>query len=46
MEYQEFMEKSLNSAEPASETKPKPSKKKSAEEIMAEFMPIVERDSL
>lgn len=46
MEYQEFMEKSLNSAEPASDTKPNPSKKKSAEEIMAEFMPIVERDSL
>ena len=46
MEYKDFMEKSLNSTEPASETKKKPSKKKSAEEIMAEFMPIVERDSL
>lgn len=46
MEYKDFMEKSLNSTEPASVTKKKPSKKKSAEEIMAEFMPIVERDSL
>lgn len=46
MEYKDFMEKSLNSTEPASGTKKKPSKKKSAEEIMAEFMPIVERDSL
>lgn len=46
MEYKDFMEKSLNSAEPASKTKTKPRKKKSAEEIMAEFMPIVERDSL
>ncbi len=45
MEYKDFMEKSLNSAEPASTSKQKPSKK-SAEEIMAEFMPIVERDSL
>ena len=45
MEYKDFMEQSLNSAEPASTSKQKPSKK-SAEEIMAEFMPIVERDSL
>lgn len=45
MEYKDFMEQSLNSAEPASTSKRKPSKK-SAEEIMAEFMPIVERDSL
>ena len=46
IEYKDFMQRSLKSAEPASETKKKPSKKKSAEEIMAEFMPIVERDSL
>ncbi len=46
MEYQEFMQKSLSSDEPSSETKTKPSKKRSAEEIMAEFMPIVKRDSL
>lgn len=45
MEYKDFMEQSLNSAESASTSKQKPSKK-SAEEIMAEFMPIVERDSL
>lgn len=46
IEYKDFMQRSLNSTNPASATKRKPSKKKSAEEIMAEFMPIVERDSL
>lgn len=46
IEYKDFMQRSLKSAEHASETKKKPSKKKSAEEILAEFMPIVERDSL
>lgn len=46
MEYKDFIEKSLSSTENASDTAPKPSTKKSAEDILAEFAPIIERDSL
>ena len=46
MDYKDFMQKSLDSAETASVTTTTPSTKKSAEDILAEFAPIIERDSL
>ena len=46
MDYQEFMQRSTGYSESSAATKHKPSKKRTAEDIIAEFMPIIERDSL
>lgn len=46
MTYEEFMSQSLKAPETKSPAaKPSYCQKKTAEEIMAEFMPIIERDS-
>ena len=46
MTYEEFLSENLKPVPEKSTAAPKPRRKRSAEEIMAEFMPIVERDSL